>query len=135
MSGNLSRHNLPRGWSLARWDAAKGEVRSVIWRQGLSGKPGTYKELSGQLESERLFWRSPILRALLDEIALDVASEGGPWVTALVTRSGSPCPGAGFFITVPESQWLPSGKAAFCREQQQLAARWIAAHPDGKRRS
>ena len=131
MSGNLSRRNLPRGWSLARWDAAKGEVQSVIWRQGLTGKPMTYKELSGQLESERLFWRSPILRALLDEIALDVKAEGGPLVTAFVIRSGkSQYPGEGFFKLIPEHQWRSVGKTVFCRREQERAAKWIAGHPE-----
>ena len=130
MDDELSRDNLPRGWSLARWDAAKHEVRSVIWRTGELNQLVSYKGLSLQLKAEPIYWQSAVLRGVLNEIATDERARGGPWVTAIVVRSGSTCPGEGFFKLVPEREWSVAGRLAFTKNQQALAMDWISRHPD-----
>ena len=76
-------------------------------------------------------WRA----LLLNEIAQEVRDEVGPWATAFVIRSGSTCPGKGFFALVPKELWKGMGKTAFCREQRRPSVEWIRDHRDAWRRS
>ena len=138
MAEPASDHGFPRGWDDSRWDTAKNEIGAIIWSRGLLDEPEpiTYMHLTEKLdESVYVHHQSKWLALLLNEIVQDVRDEEGPWVTAFVVRSGSTCPGEGFFTLVPEDLWRGMGKTAFCTEQRRLSVKWIRDHPEAWRRS
>src|SRR5438270_6474594 len=91
-------HMAKFGFTDAEWNAAKEEIRDILFRRVKEEKTIFYSELVEEVHAVKLRAKDPALDTLLDEISREEDAAGRGMLSVVVVRKDKESlPGPGFF--------------------------------------